>query len=260
MEEKPQKGSGKDRIIVAVDVKTLDEARRIVDRFGEDVGGFKFGLEFLTALVVGIVLAENWENTAKYADRIRSLFRNVSDRLMWDGKFHDIKNTMAGAAGALMPIQPMYLTLHASAGKDGMRAVAEKCGVDTMALAVTVLTSLTEDDSEQIYGAPAREKVRSFAHMAVKAGIRGLVCSALEIEAIRSDPELAHLHLVVPGTRSEGVAKGDQNRIATPYEAILAGADKLVIGRQLTDPSASFDAVKRLVDEIDEALVKRAAV
>ncbi|HEY4249614.1 MAG TPA: orotidine-5'-phosphate decarboxylase [Roseomonas sp.] len=167
-----------------------------------------------------------------------------------DLKLHDIPNTVAGAVRSLLPLAPAMLTLHAAGGPAmiaAAREAAEQAGAARpMLLAVTVLTSMDAATLSEtgIAGGPVQQVLR-LARMALAAGADGLVCSPQEVARIR-DAHGAAPFLVVPGVRPAGSAPGDQARVATPAEAIAAGADWLVIGRPITaaaDPAAAAEAI-----------------
>lgn len=167
-----------------------------------------------------------------------------------DLKLHDIPNTVAGAVGSLAPLGAAMLTLHAGGGPAmiaAARKAAEAAGAARpILLAVTVLTSM---DAEQlgiigVAGGPAQQVLR-LARMAMDAGADGLVCSPREVGLIRDALGDAPM-LVVPGIRPAGTAAGDQSRIATPEDAVAAGADWIVVGRPITgaaDPAAAARAI-----------------
>jgi orotidine-5'-phosphate decarboxylase len=162
-----------------------------------------------------------------------------------DLKLHDIPATVAGAARAVARLRPELLTVHASAGYSVIRAAVE-AAPGTRVAAVTVLTSLGDDDLAAIgIPGPVSDVVRRLSALAVAAGARGLVCSPHEVAAVRAEvgPDVM---LITPGVRPAGSAAHDQARVATPEEAIRAGADLLVIGRPITgapDPGAAAAAL-----------------
>jgi orotidine-5'-phosphate decarboxylase len=167
-----------------------------------------------------------------------------------DLKLHDIPNTVAGAVRAVLPVGPRMLTLHASGGAAMLAAArnaAEKAGAARpLLLGVTVLTSLDAASLSDVgvAGGP-RQQVLRLARLALAAGMDGLVCSPLEIAALRDALGGAPL-LVVPGVRPEGAATDDQARTLTPRAAAEAGADWLVVGRPITraaDPGAAAAAL-----------------
>jgi orotidine-5'-phosphate decarboxylase len=161
--------------------------------------------------------------------------------LFLDLKLHDIPNTVAGAAKSVARLKPKFLTVHASGGADMVRAAVEAAPDVTIA-AVTVLTSLDDDNLRQIgLAGPSRDAVRRLAALAVGAGAGALVCSPQEVAAVRAEvgPDVV---LITPGVRPAGSDAQDQARVATPAEALRNGADLLVIGRPITgakDPGAA---------------------
>jgi orotidine-5'-phosphate decarboxylase len=162
-----------------------------------------------------------------------------------DLKLHDIPATVAGAARAVARLRPALLTVHAAAGSAAIRAAAD-AAPDATIVAVTVLTSLGEADLDRIgLAGPASAAVRRLATLAVEAGATGLVCSPQEVAEVRSEVG-QEITLVTPGVRPAGVDVNDQARVATPEEALRAGADLLVIGRPITaaaDPGAAAAAI-----------------
>jgi orotidine-5'-phosphate decarboxylase len=161
--------------------------------------------------------------------------------LFLDLKLHDIPNTVAAAAHSVVRLKPQYLTVHASGGSAMVRAAVE-AAPDVVIAAVTVLTSLDDDDLTAIgLAGPALDAARRLAVLAVAAGARALVCSPREVAAIRTEvgPDIT---LITPGVRPAGSASQDQARVATPEQALADGADLLVIGRPITgakDPAAA---------------------
>lgn len=167
-----------------------------------------------------------------------------------DLKLHDIPNTVGSAVAALLPIRPAMLTIHATGGEAmiaAAREAAEKAGQGRpIILAVTVLTSIDAATLAEtgVSGGTVQQVLR-LARLALAAGADGLVCSPLEVARIR-DAHGEMPFLVVPGVRPRGSAAGDQSRIATPRDAVAAGADWIVIGRPITraaDPVAAARAI-----------------
>lgn len=161
--------------------------------------------------------------------------------LFLDLKLHDIPNTVAGAARSVARFRPEFLTVHALGGAEMIRAAADALP-DTRVTAVTILTSMDEAAlrSIGISDSPLDAAVR-LAVLAVGAGARAIVCSPLEVAAIRAAVP-ADVVLITPGVRPAGADAGDQKRIATPQQAIADGADLVVIGRPITgaaDPAAA---------------------
>lgn len=176
--------------------------------------------------------------------------RGDSDaRLFLDLKLHDIPNTVAGAARALAPLRPDYLTVHAGGGA-AMIAAAVEALPDCLIAGVTVLTSLSEQDIAAIgLRGPSPDAVRRLAVLAVDAGARALVCSPREVVTVRTEVGDGVV-LITPGVRPAGTDTGDQSRVATPHQAIADGADLLVVGRPITgadDPAGAAAELARVL-------------
>jgi orotidine-5'-phosphate decarboxylase len=179
-----------------------------------------------------------------------------------DLKFHDIPNTVAHAvaAAAWLP-RVRLMTLHASGGLAMMRAAREAAGTKKnrpALLAVTVLTSFDEASLREIgMEGPLGSRVVALARLAKTAGMDGVVCSAVEARAVRRElgPEFK---ILVPGVRPASAATNDQSRIATPGDAVRAGADYLVVGRPITAAANPRAAALKIVAEITGAERQRA--
>lgn len=218
--------TGQAPIAVALDAPDLETAARCAGLVTPHVSTVKIGLELYL----------------RYGPSAVASIRGASAvQVFLDLKLHDIPATVAGAARAVARLRPALLTVHAAAGAAAIRAAAD-AAPETRIVAVTVLTSLGEPDLEQIgLAGPAIDAVRRLATLAVGAGARGLVCSPQEVAAVRAEvgPDIL---LVTPGVRPAGSDVHDQARVATPEEALRAGADLLVIGRPITaaaDPGAA---------------------
>ena len=252
----------KDRVIVALDVDDPEKAIGIVEQLGPYVGLFKVGLQLIYAIFAGLV-ASPIEDVAVCNLRIaRRLFFLLKGKLFLDGKLHDIPNTMGGSSAEVAKIEPVMFNLHASAGIEAMMAVVANKG-QSLVLAVTVLTSLEENNAHLIFGGPSKAKVLQLARDAKLAGCDGIICSPQELELLGKQKELGSLLKVTPGVRPEWAAAGDQKRIMTPAEAIKAGADYLVIGRPIINPPAEIgtpiDAAKKIAEEIATASATKEA-
>ncbi len=228
----------RERIIVALDVNTLEAAVKLVEVLTPHVGGFKIGLELISA--VG-------------GPQVVKAVHELGGKVFYDGKFDDIPNTVAGASKAVSSLDVLMFSVHASAGIEAMTAAVENRG-KSLVLAVTVLTSREENDANLTFGGPTKAKVLQFAREAKLAGCDGVICSPQELELLGKRPELKDLLKVTPGVRPVWAAAGDQKRVMTPSEAIRAGATTLVIGRPITNPSTEIggpaEAAKRIADEI----------
>jgi orotidine-5'-phosphate decarboxylase len=232
----------KDRIIVALDVDNLDKAKSLVESLAPHVGCFKVGLELLTA--VG-------------APKVVGFVHSLGGQVFYDGKFDDIPNTVGGAAKAVAGLNVKMFNIHASAGVETMIAAVANKG-QSLVLAVTVLTSLEENNAHLIFGSPSKAKVLQLARDAKIAGCDGIICSPQELELIGKQKELGSMLKVTPGIRPEWAVAGDQKRITTPADAIKAGATSLVIGRPITKPPTEIgtpvDAAKKITEEIASVL------
>jgi orotidine-5'-phosphate decarboxylase len=217
-------------IAVALDAPDLETAARWAALTTPYVSTVKIGLELYL----------------RYGPEVVASVRGASGVAVFlDLKLHDIPATVAGAARAVGRLRPALLTVHAAAGAAAIRA-AVQAAPDTKIVAVTVLTSLCDADLDEIgLAGPVSDAVRRLAVLAVKAGARGLVCSPQEVAAVRAEvgPQIT---LITPGVRPTGSDAHDQARIATPEQALRAGADLLVIGRPITgaaDPGAAAAAL-----------------
>ncbi|MBL8239258.1 MAG: orotidine-5'-phosphate decarboxylase [Bryobacterales bacterium] len=220
-------------IIIALDCETAAEARHIVDATSKSVGFYKVGLELYAAAGM---------------DFVREL-RKRRKKVFLDLKLHDIGETVRRATAQIARSGVSLLTVHAE--PQVMRAaVAGRGNSNLRILAVTVLTSLDQVDIHEMgYSCAIREVFDLRVRNAVRAGVDGLVCSPLEVGDVRRavGPEMI---LVTPGVRSEGAAKGDQKRVATPAQAIADGANYLVIGRQVTRAADPNKAVRDILAEL----------
>ena len=206
-------------IVLAVDTQDLDTARRWIEATQEYVSVYKLGLEFfLTFGHDGV-----------------SRMKSVTDAdIFLDLKLHDIPHTVGAAASAVQSLKPRFLTVHAAGGR-AMITAAVQALPTTDVTAVTILTSLSEEDLFEIgFANNALESAVSLARMSVAAGARAIVCSPLEIAAIRSSIG-DDVHIITPGVRPEGSSgSDDQKRTMTPRAAIATGASYVVIGRPIT--------------------------
>jgi orotidine-5'-phosphate decarboxylase len=222
--------AGQAPIAVALDAPDLETAARWAGLVSPHVSTLKIGLELYL----------------RYGPEVVASVRGASGvQVFLDLKLHDIPATVAAAARAVARLRPAMLTVHAAAGPAAIRAAAD-AAPDARIVAVTVLTSLTETDLDRIgLAGPASAAVRRLAALAVEAGARGLVCSPREVAEVRAEVG-ADITLVTPGVRPAGADVNDQARVATPEEALRAGADLLVIGRPITgaaDPGAAAAAI-----------------
>ena len=225
----------RDRLIVALDVSTLSETERIIDRLGDAVSFYKIGYQLV--LEGGLPLA--------------SALVAAGKRVFLDLKLHDIGNTVARGVDGAARLGATFLTVHAY--PQTMRAAVEAKGSALKILAVTVLTSYNDADlAEAGYGVGVAQLAADRATRAKTIGVDGLVCSPEEAAALRAI--VGHdLILVTPGIRPAGAARGDQKRIATPAAAIAAGADFLVVGRPIVEAQDPRAAAEAIIEEIAAA-------
>jgi orotidine-5'-phosphate decarboxylase len=206
-------------IILAVDTSDFDTARAWIDATRESIDTYKLGLEFFLSFG---------------CEGIESIARESGASIFLDLKLHDIPNTVKKSAAVVEHLHPRFLTVHASGGS-AMISAAVSAVTSTSITAVTVLTSLADADLKELgYAKPALETAVSMARVATSAGATSIVCSPLEIEAIRAviPPTVA---IITPGVRPADEKGGDdQIRTMTPAQAMGAGANFLVIGRPIT--------------------------
>lgn len=249
----------KNRIIVALDVNSPDKALDLVQKLHEHVGCFKIGLEFITAALSQLVsVSRNTPAAIETLRQLRDLFDQLHGNVFWDGKFDDIPNTVAGATKALAKLNVKMFNVHASAGVDAMIGAVANKG-NALALAVTVLTAFEENDAFLTFGAPSKASVLQFARNAKLVGCDGIVCSPQELKLLGGRKELRGLIKVTPGIRDRDDRRDDQNRTMTADEAILAGADYLVIGRQITTAPDPVAAAQKFAGEIAYGLSQKKA-
>ena len=225
---------------MALDVPDSQSALDLVDRLGDSSRWLKVGMELYYSAGNALIEA----------------LRSRGYRIFLDLKLHDIPNTVAGGVHSAARAGAELLTVHASGGGAMLRAAAEAVkepGAPRL-LAVTVLTSMDAGElaAVGVAGSPADQVLR-LARLAKDSGINGMVCSAEEVAALRTElgPEAM---LVVPGIRPSGAAADDQRRVATAGEAIARGASMLVVGRPITRASDPADAARTILEEIESAL------
>jgi len=220
-------------IILALDVESADQARRLVDSLGDTVDFYKVGLELYAAAGMTFV------------DELISAEKEV----FLDLKFHDIGETVKRAVAVVARRNVRFLTVHAV--DKVMRAAVEGKGKSRLRLlGVTVLTDTDQSDLDRMgFPGTVEELVVRRAKSSAEIGVSGLVCSPLEVRKVREivGPDMV---LVTPGVRSAGAATGDQKRVATPGKAIADGANYLVVGRQVTRSADPKSEVRRILDEL----------
>lgn len=240
--------SAKKRLIVALDVETAAEARRLFAALRDAAGMFKVGSQLFTAAGPGFV---------------RELV-DAGARVFLDLKFHDIPNTVAAASREAVRLGVALFNVHAAGGSEMMRRAAEstreeaaRLGVTRPALiAVTVLTSMDAAALAEtgVEADSVEAQVRRLARLADTCGLDGVVASPREIAPVRESVRRADFLVVTPGVRPKSAAHDDQKRVMTPAEAIRAGADFIVLGRALLNATDPARAASEIVREMEEAV------
>lgn len=233
--------AARDRLIVALDMPTLEEAQRLIAALGDTVAFYKVGLELLFS--GGLELARQLKADGKH--------------VFLDMKLLDIGNTVERAVANATEFGVDFLTVHGLDLKTLRAAVAGRGRKRLKLLAVTVLTNLTEEDLQQqgaTFG-PADLALRR-ARLAHESGFDGVVASGQEAARIRAATG-ANFLIVTPGIRLTGSATDDQERITTPEYAIAAGADYIVVGRPITQADSPRTVAETFISHIREALAAR---
>lgn len=239
-------------VYCAVDTVDLPHAAQLIRSVAGGarpaVGGIKLGLEFFLA---------HGAPGVRYA--FPAPVRATGVGFFLDLKLHDIPNTVAGGIRAVVELEPTFITIHTAGGPAMMRTAAETAATEAKRLGVTrprllgvtVLTSLDRGDLEATgVKADLSEQVLRLAALARESGLDGVICSPLEIAALRKACGKDFV-LMVPGIRPTGTASADQKRVMTPGEAVSLGANHLVIGRPISeaaDPAAAAEAIARELD------------
>ena len=223
----------RERLIVALDVPTAAAARKIVAAVGDSAHAYKVGMQLYTA-----------EGPSFVRELVGS-----GHRVFLDLKYHDIPNTVGAAVREAAQLGVSMLTVHASGGGKMLRSAvdaAQAANPDLLVLAVTVLTSLDDNELGKIgLRGGVLDQVRRLAALAISNGCKGVVASALEASALREEFG-RDFAIVTPGVRPAGSGPHDQARVVTPAEAIAAGASHIVVGRPITeasDPTAEARAI-----------------
>jgi orotidine-5'-phosphate decarboxylase len=231
----------RDRLIVALDVRTADAALDLADHLQSQCQWFKVGLELFIAAGPSVV--------EKLVARGHSVFLDL--------KLHDIPNTVAGAVRTAAALGAQLLTIHAAGGPAMLAAAREASAELTnppQLLAVTMLTSVNASQAAAI-GLPRtpEDQVTLLAKMGIDAGMNGFVCSAQEVATLRALTGPRGV-LVTPGIRPSGADAGDQQRIATPTYSLQQGSSYIVVGRPITQAPDPALAAEAILLEIAEAL------
>lgn len=229
--------SARDRLIVALDVARAEQARELARRIGDAAGVYKVGLQLFTA----------------EGPRLVEELAGMGCKVFLDLKLHDIPNTVGLAVKSAAGLGVGMLTIHAAGGSDMLRAAVEAADRRLTLLAVTVLTSFSDDDLNEV-GVPGSsgDQVLRLATLAQQTGCPGIVTSPRETALVRKSLG-QELVIVNPGVRPAGAGKDDQERTATPAETIRAGASYIVVGRPITKAEDPARAAHNIVLEMEQA-------
>jgi orotidine-5'-phosphate decarboxylase len=236
--------AAKDKIIIALDVDSLERARDLVALLHSSAGAFKIGKQLFT----------------RYGPQAIAMVHDAGGAVFLDLKFHDIPNTVARASAEVVRHGVQMFNMHAMGGFEMMqqtvaavRKMAENLGVRRpLVLAVTVLTSLAESDLAAVgIAAGIKDQVRRLAQLAQRAGVDGVVASPQEIEVVKTACGSEFL-VVTPGVRPKAAGADDQKRILSPGEAIRQGADYIVVGRPVIEAPDPLAAVQEIIKEIEK--------
>lgn len=231
----------RERLIVAVDVSTAAEAQRLIQRVGDAAGIYKVGLQLFTA---------------EGPQLVRELVAS-GRKVFLDLKLHDIPNTVGHAVKAAAELGVHMLTVHASGGAAMLGAAVEASADRTNLLAVTVLTSLSADDLHQVgVTDQLTDQALRMAALARSAGCQGIVSSPRELLPLRKLLGEDFM-IVTPGIRPAGAETQDQQRTATPAQAISSGASHIVVGRPITHASDPVRAAQGIINEMEQARISR---
>lgn len=234
-----------ERIILALDVDTEQQALNLVEKLAPHVGAFKVGMQLFNSAGPGIVTKIN----------------DLGGKVFADLKFHDIPNTVGAAGRVMTRLNVFMFNVHAAGGKEMLQTAVKEVQNEAsrlnrkppLVIAVTVLTSIAQEQLAQELLIPdlkVEDVVVRWAQMAEQTGIDGVVCSPREINAIRSacQPEFK---IITPGIRPAWSEANDQKRITTPRAALDMGADYMVIGRPITQAPDPVAAAQRIIEELE---------
>ena len=224
-------------IFCAIDISDIDKAVALIDQISPHIGGIKLGLEFFTSCgLIGLEKIKQFEIP-----------------IFIDLKLYDIPNTAKQALSNILQFEPKYTTLHLSGGSEMLtECVNAKNELNsiTRLIGVTMLTSFNDTLISEIgIKNSLNENVKQLTQLAVNCGMDGIVCSPLEISEVKNTHG-SNLQIISPGIRSKENASNDQKRTLSAKEAIVAGADVLVVGRPITDSKDPAKAAKNIYSEI----------
>jgi orotidine-5'-phosphate decarboxylase len=234
----------RNKLIVALDVDSAQKARELVTALRGMAGMFKIGMQLFTAAG---------------PDLVREIISS-GEQVFLDLKYHDIPNTVAFAGVEATRLGVSIFNIHASGGSEMMRRTADavsECAHSEglprpLVIAVTILTSANDETATEVgFGSSAAELVPRLALLAEANGMDGVVASPREVSVIRTTVNNPDFVVVTPGVRPTGAPLFDQKRVTTPHEAILAGADYIVVGRPILEAPDPAQAVRQILDELE---------
>ena len=240
-----KRGPMRDRLIVALDVDSMEQAKTLVQRLAGEVGMFKIGKQLFTHA----------------GPRAVELIQQLGGEIFLDLKFHDIPNTVAKAAIEATRLGVKMFNVHASGSLEMMRTTVKEvervCRREKMRrpimLAVTVLTSLNQDDLQRVgVEHEVTDQVVRLALLTKEAAMDGVVASPQEVEVIRKECGRSFV-IVTPGIRPSDGRRDDQQRVMTPCDAVRGGVDYIVVGRPILEAPNPVDAARAIVAEMEQA-------
>lgn len=233
----------RERLIVALDTQSFEEASDLIEMLSPEVDIFKVGIAPFTG----------------FGEKLLEKIGEKNKKVFLDLKVHDIPNTVKNAAKLAAEKNVFMMNFHCIGGEEMLASAAEGAKEGSgknkgpILLGVTILTSMTEKAMKAIgLAGTVEDKVLEFAKSAKRAGLGGVVASAKEAKAIRAEIGEDFV-IVTPGVRPEWAAKGDQKRVLTPKQALREGADYIVVGRPIIKADDPLEAAKRIIDEMEEA-------
>lgn len=229
--------SEKEKIFCAVDVSSLSDAERLLEIIKDEIGGIKLGLEFF--------ISQGLEGVKKMKKYKLPIFLDL--------KLHDIPNTVNKAFLSALQVEPEYLSVHISGGKNMLNSIS-KIKSKTKIVGITMLTSLASEDLNSFgLNISSKEYVNNLTKLAVESNLDGLVCSPQEIKEVKKI-SMDNLIIITPGIRLESKENQthDQKRFLSPGQAIKNGSNILIIGRTVTDSAQPLETLKKIKHEIKE--------
>lgn len=232
------------RLIPALDMSDMEEPKPIVEALGMRIPMFKVHAWSDAWLSSAITQLREWGAAGIWADY----------------KLHDTPDTVAKRAAEIKDAGADWITVHASGGSRMIEAAKKS---NLFVIAVTLLTSLTDDLIRELYHAEPQDTVLTLAKWAFEGGADALVCSPKQVSTLDhwrssyAEHESWRIKLIVPGIRSAGTNANDQQQVDTPYNAVLNGADYLVVGRQITEAKNPLVALKQVSEEVKPAIMER---